>query len=252
MTVKTQERKLEGRFIVIEGPDGAGCSTQVAKLQQYLETTEYFIERRIRCEATREPSDGPFGTEIRKALQGRIRFNREALALAYAADRADHLDHLRLQPARDKHGEADHQSWEPVNTGIEALLRSGVWVISDRYVLSSLAYQSSQGLDPEWIAMINNHEKMRTPDVTILLNTELKECKQRLLSRSIHLELFDDPNILAEVQSQFNQLLPKYGSRFAGTTYTVTGMGTSKEVHKRIVKKISEHFLELQVPYAGE
>lgn len=234
MLSSQEVRKTRGKFIVIEGPDGAGCSTQVRLLREHL------LRLGVSCEATKEPTDGPFGAEIRKALQGRILLNPQALALAFAADRADHADHYRFQPSQES------QDWTPRNTGIETMLSRGVWVISDRYVLSSLVYQTSQGLDLEWVTKINDHEKLITPDVTILISAPVDVYRQRIESRSLHLELFDDKSSLSTVQRKYEDLILTSGKRFCGVVTTVSGTGAPQEVHAQIMAKIGPLFSELQ------
>lgn len=85
----------EGLFVVLEGIDGAGTTTQVARLVASLRA------RGIGALGTREPSDGPIGTQIRQILTGRLVVRSPAgghappgwptLALLFAADRVDHL-----------------------------------------------------------------------------------------------------------------------------------------------------------------
>src|SRR4051794_39709628 len=110
-----------GRFIVIEGLDGAGTTTQTERLATRLR------EEGHRVLTTREPSDGPVGMLLRQALTGRLTLPGahapladETLALLFAADRTDHLA-SRVEPA----------------------LGRGEVVLCDRYVLSSLAYQGA-------------------------------------------------------------------------------------------------------------
>jgi len=139
-----------GRFVVLEGIDGAGTTTQAALLAKRLKSGGTAVR------TTREPSDGPVGTLIRQVLSGRIvgpgglAPGWETMALLFAADRMDHVE-----------------------TEIEPFLANGGVVISDRYDASSLAYQSvSSGRGGEdavsWIRTLNRYA--RRPDVTIVLD----------------------------------------------------------------------------------
>src|SRR3954454_24780366 len=80
-----------GLFIVLEGPDGAGISTQTALLQSSL------VQRGISAFATKEPTNGPIGSVIRQALSHRLvyppdgQIGDDVMALLYAADRLDHI-----------------------------------------------------------------------------------------------------------------------------------------------------------------
>jgi len=133
-----------GRFIVLEGLDGAGTTTQSRLLGERL--------RRLgrRAHVTAEPSGGPVGALLRQVLQQRINggagegFDPEALALLFAADRIDHL-----------------------SAEVLPRLAAGEDVVSDRYTLSSLAYQSLTTGDGAWVKTING--RARAPDLTIFL-----------------------------------------------------------------------------------
>ena len=118
-----------GRFISLEGGEGVGKSTQVQALSQALE------ERGIRTLVTREPGGSGGAEAIRDLLlQGdESRWGAEAEALLFAAARADHVQKT-IRPALDE----------------------GRWVISDRFVDSSLAYQGGAGgLGIEIVRQIN-------------------------------------------------------------------------------------------------
>lgn len=231
--------RRRGRFIVVEGPDGAGCSTQVRLLRDYL------TSKGLRCEATKEPTDGPFGAEIRKALQLQIRVNPYALALAFAADRAYHGNHRRFRPETEGRTSSSSHTDETENTGIKALLNRGFWVVSDRYVLSSLVYQSIQGLDPKWLAAINDHAELVHPDATILISAPVSVYRQRLETRSSHLELFDGVDALTAVHRKYDDMIEAVGSKFTGVVLTVEGTGSPDEVHSRIKEKLAMRFVEL-------
>ena len=118
-----------GRFFVIEGLDGAGTTTQV-----------HLLHRRLRAcrtvHLTREPSDGPAGLQIRLVLENRVKVDPAVLAALFAADRMDHLYHEE--------------------GGILARLARGSDVITDRYYLSSLAYQ---GMNQDWDWLWDMHAR---------------------------------------------------------------------------------------------
>lgn len=128
-----------GKFIVIEGIDGAGTTTQARLL------CEWIVSRGGDCLLTSEPTRGPVGVLLRQILSGAVPApDNDVMALLFAADRIDHLDR-EIQPA----------------------LAKGSHVVSDRYYHSSFTYQSLQG-DLEWIRELNS--RARAPDVTYILD----------------------------------------------------------------------------------
>ncbi|MCL2625666.1 MAG: dTMP kinase [Cystobacterineae bacterium] len=153
-----------GKFLVIEGLDGAGTTTQAGLLVEALR------RRGLSAQATCEPSKGPVGALIRQALSGRLSLeggkalSPQTLALLFAADRDDHLE-AEVKPA----------------------LEQGHWVVSDRYLLSSLAYQPLS-LPVEWIAALNAHALV--PDCTVFLRIEPKLAASRLSLRP-RVELYE-------------------------------------------------------------
>lgn len=140
-----------GRFIVLEGLDGAGTTTQGALLAERLRSTG------LEVELTKEPTDGVIGVIARAFTDGRMHLEPETVALTFAADRIEHTVEIR------------------------ALLEAGTWVVSDRYVASSLSYQVSQGLPFEWVRTLNS--RAMEPDATVFVDTSVATCVARLAAR---------------------------------------------------------------------
>lgn len=185
---------IEGLFIVLEGVDGAGTTTHTGLLARALR------KKGLPIHTTREPSDGPVGVLIRQILTGRvvvpgITGNRPSswstMALLFAADRMDHLE-----------------------ASIHPNLMDGVTVISDRYDLSSVAYQSiTGGGEPEtvrWVREINRHA--RRPDLTIVLDVDPSESARRRKERSVGHEIYDD----LELQQQLAEFYRHIDEHFPG------------------------------------
>jgi dTMP kinase len=150
-----------GLFIVLEGADGAGTTTQSQRLAESLR------ERGWRVHVTQEPSKGPVGLLLRQVLSGRLTVpsaqgarmpSWSAMALMFATDRLDHLE-AEIVPHLD----------------------DGVTVICDRYDHSSLVYQSATGGgspdDINWIREINRFA--RRPDLTIVLDVSAETARRR-------------------------------------------------------------------------
>lgn len=168
---------IEGQFIVIEGVDGAGTTTQTRMAVSALR------KRGLPVRATREPSDGPVGVMLRQILTGRCVVpgmsgarppSWTTMALLFAADRLDHLE-AEIMPN----------------------LMDGVTVISDRYDHSSIAYQSvtgdTEGGVIEWLKEINRHA--RRPDLTVVLDVPPEVAKKRRTERDRTQELYDDEEV---------------------------------------------------------
>jgi dTMP kinase len=163
---------MSGRFVVLEGIDGAGTTTQCTRLAARLRKDS------IQVRTTREPSDGPIGAIIRQILAGRVvgpsgrAPGWATMALLFAADRADHVD-AEISPF---------------------LTEGGDVVISDRYDASSLAYQSvSSGRGGEsaveWIRSLNKYAPR--PDLTIVLDVPAEVASTRRTARGDAAQLYD-------------------------------------------------------------
>ncbi len=163
--------KERGVFVVIEGIDGAGTTTQMERYAELLRS------QGRRVHTTREPSTGYIGTFIRGVLTRKTELasqpSFDLMALLFAADR---LDHVR--------GE------------IEPALAEGAVVISDRYDLSSLAYQSvasDTGLPAHevvlWIRALNRFA--RRPDVTLVVDVSAEVAAERRRARGGPEDLYE-------------------------------------------------------------
>lgn len=193
-----------GRFVVLEGLDGAGTTTQAQRLAAALRA------RGVEVELTNEPTNGPLGAVARQAIEGRLALDPVALALAFAADRADHVAN-------------------PVN-GIRAHLAAGRWVVSDRYVLSSLAYNRSEALSRAWIATINEHAL--APDLTIFLDVDPELCLERIAGRSAAEELFHSRERLLAVDRGYREAIA--AGHVRGQLAVVPGAAGIEQVEREI------------------
>jgi dTMP kinase len=141
-----------GRFIAIEGIDGSGTTSQTRAMAAWLG------QRGHRVVETREPSRGAIGTLIRQRLSvAAAPLDPAALALLFAADRLDHIA-IEVEPA----------------------LAAGAVVLSDRYFLSSLAYQALD-CDPAWVRQIN--ARAPRPDLTLLITLPVEVAFARVQRR---------------------------------------------------------------------
>lgn len=143
------------KFIVLEGIDGSGTTTQLSKVAERLRARGHIVHE------TREPSVGRIGKMIRELLAVNTGEKRTVdsacLALLFAADRLEHL-----------------------NREIKPALTRGEIVLCDRYVLSSLVYQSLD-CDSEWVAEINREAQW--PSLTFVLDLPVEIAVERLAVR---------------------------------------------------------------------
>ena len=151
-----------GRFISLEGGEGVGKSTQLAALAEAL------TGRGLTLLVTREPGGSPGAEAIRKLLleEDETRWNPRAEALLFAAARSDHVEKT-IQPA----------------------LERGDWVLSDRFLDSSLAYQGEAGgLGIDAVRDLHRFGSQDfLPDRTLVLQLDDLEAGARARNRDGHL-----------------------------------------------------------------
>ncbi len=165
----------KGAFVVVEGLDGSGKTTQARILAAKLRVSHHSIY-------TAEPSRGEIGKFIRTGLLYKeMRPPTSIEALLFAADRIDHIQ-KEVQPA----------------------LNSGHVIISDRYLYSSLAYQGSTGLDLEWIRAVNVHALK--PDLALFIDVDPEAVQTRLKQRK---SVMEDLETQRKVRSLYLQFVKK-------------------------------------------
>jgi dTMP kinase len=157
-----------GAFIVIEGLDGSGKTTQAKLLATRL-------NRNHQALYTAEPSEGIVGNFIREScLYGEKRLPATVEALLFAADRVEHVEN-EIKPA----------------------LAEGRLVICDRYMYSSLAYQGSTGLSIDWIGAINNFALK--PDFAVFIDVSPETVLNRLSRRKSIMENLETQRKVREI-----------------------------------------------------
>jgi dTMP kinase len=205
-----------GRFITLEGGEGVGKSTQARLLQEALKT------RGINAVLTREPGGSGGAEAIRELLLGGDdeRWNIRTEALLFAAARADH-----------------------VRRTIKPALAVGRWVICDRFIDSSRAYQGGAGLiaDDDVMTLHDFGSRGLMPDRTILLTLSIEEAVERVRRRDGEANdriarRPDDYHL--EVASVFLTIAQAEPKRVK----TVDASGTQEDVAARVLASISDFF----------
>ncbi|HEY1120571.1 MAG TPA: dTMP kinase [Haloferula sp.] len=164
-----------GLFIVLEGIDGTGKSTQSRQL------AEWFREQGREVIASREPTDGPWGAKIRAtAATGRL--SPEEELDYFLKDRREHVEQL-IAPA----------------------LAAGKVVILDRYYFSTMAYQGSRGVDPAEIRR-QNEAFAPVPDLLFILDLDVDTALTRIGGRGDTANEFEKAESLAKCREIFLSL----------------------------------------------
>ena len=198
-----------GKFIAFEGGEGAGKSTQARMLAAALEA------RGIACTVTREPGGTAGAEAIRALLLGTEGegWNPRAEALLFAAARSDHVERLIL-PA----------------------IEAGRWVICDRFVDSSRAYQGGAGglSDADVLALHRVGSQGLLPDLTFLVEVSPETAQQRTQARDG--DVADriggrDAAYHAGVASAFARLAAEEPARFA----RIDGNADAQSVHAQVL-----------------
>ena len=158
-----------GRFITLEGGEGAGKSTQSDLLAGWLK------EQGVEAVQTREPGGSPRAEVLRELLLLGVvaPFGAEAEALFFAVARADHM-----------------------NETVRPVLQDGAWVICDRFIDSTRAYQGASGVTPQEINRLENLAiGADRPDLTVILDLPAVVGLYRALSRSGPVDRFEADDI---------------------------------------------------------
>lgn len=176
---------MSGLFFAFEGIDGTGKTTQIKRLRHRLEAHGY------RVIETKEPTDGLIGKFVRESLKQESTINEASSALLFAADRMDHL--------LKKGGLLD------------LLADDDVVILCDRYLLSSLAYNSLK--EPlEWVLAINkNAQALLTPTAHLLLDLPEQKAMQRIEDRKVPLERYESLHQLHQVRTLYRSLADTLG-----------------------------------------
>ncbi len=193
-------------FIVLEGIDGAGTTTQLKALEQFLVSKGHSVS------TTCEPTPLETGKLCRRILSGELDYTPETLAHLFVTDRQEHL-----------YGKG----------GIRELLDAGNLVITDRYLFSSLAYQSL-GASFDFVYSLNAHFPL--PEHIIFLDAPVHIAAERRKGREAE-EIFEKDSLQARVIKNYNQGFKIY-SDIESRLHRIDGTLKPGEIRNEILKKI--------------
>ncbi len=192
-------------FIVFEGLDGSGTTTQLELLQKNISGKKVWF--------TAEPTNKDTGTFIRKVLKGTISLKSETLAYLFAADRNEHI-------------------WG--ENGIYAHIENGYTVFCDRYLFSSLAYQSPQ-CGSKLPTKLN--EDFPLPEYLLYFALDSEISLSRVLSRNQETEIFEKSHIQKTIQLEYERVIHTYRQKNIEKMQIIS-IDASKsmdEVHKNVL-----------------
>ncbi len=169
---------MEGKFIVMEGLDGSGKTTQLRLLEEHLQKRGQVVD------VTAEPTVSALGGMLRDALCDYTHRSSCEIAALFMADRVQH----NVNPV-----------W-----GIQKLLGLGHTVLCDRYYYSSMAYQGSL-CDWDWVADMNlNCPEIRKPDLCIFLDVDYARSLERMQSGNrTYLEIYENAESLLKTRQSY-------------------------------------------------
>jgi dTMP kinase len=163
-------------FFVFEGIDGSGTTTQLEAVSRRLALAGKDVH------PCAEPTPGPVGALIRQALSGSFRLSQTALALLFAADREEHVN-----------GEG----------GIIERLGRGETVLCDRYLFSSLAYQSLSA-EPALPFILNS--RFPLPEAVFFFDIDPAVALERIKSRK-NRDIFESADFMASVAERYQAVI---------------------------------------------
>ncbi|MBO5505412.1 MAG: dTMP kinase [Clostridia bacterium] len=204
---------MKNRFIVVEGLDGSGKSTQIKMLKEYLES------KGEKVFMTAEPSEGRIGKTLREMLSEDIPTDMYFQAGMFLADRIDHCTN-------------------PEN-GIKKMLEEGYTVISDRYYYSTFAYQGTKS-DMDYIMKINlDCPAILRPDVCIFLDLNPEICKGRIDTNRGKTEMYEkNIEVMKSIRKNFLDVLNSLNDR--ENIKIINAEGSIEDIQKAIREAVEE------------
>ena len=209
---------MEGKFIVLEGIDGCGKTTQINELSKWLPESG-LMERNSKLIKTREPGGSTFGRKIRSLILDNDKNNEPSSLtelLLYSADRAEHVSKI-ISPA----------------------LKKNNWVISDRFSDSTLAYQGyGRGINMEIIKKIESIAcQGNTPDLTFFLEISPEESILRRKNEIPDRIESEGIKFLKKVNDGFKLIAKEKNWEIISASQNVQPIST--QIHETLLKRFS-------------
>ena len=171
-------------FVVFEGIDGTGTTSQLRLLQEAFTASGGANRVHFTC----EPTDGAIGRLIREALSGAAGFDAKTIAYLFGADRCEHI-----------YGKG----------GILEQLHGGKAVVSDRYLFSSLAYQ---GFAAGKVLTQAINEPFPLPEYLFFFDLPAKTAMERVEKRNMPREIYEKEAVQQKVADEYRTILAAYSN----------------------------------------
>jgi dTMP kinase len=187
-------------FIVFEGIDGAGTSTQLKKLSEKIGNDKLFI--------TAEPTSLSTGVFLRRMLKGEFSVDEKTAAYLFAADRCEHVFG---------------------SNGIIEHIRGGKIVVSDRYLFSTLAYQSVSGGEdlPQLLNSI-----FPLPQILFYFRINPEISFRRVLARGEKPEIYENTGFLQKTAALYDKIMKKYNGTALAESMQLVTIDASKPIEE--------------------
>jgi len=205
---------MSAKFIVIEGLDGSGKSTQAKMLAQKL--TNSLL--------TREPTDESIGSLCRAAFSNQLVLNHASITLLLVADRIEHLE-KKIVPALEAKRD----------------------VVCDRYYLSNMAYQANSEQEMQEIYILNKKFNVLQPDLTIFLSLEPKIALERIQLRSLERGIFDDLQTLEKINENYQSAIAFLRSQ-GENVIEISALPTEDEIAIEVLEAVQNGVFSKTAP----
>lgn len=203
-----------GKFIVLEGIDGSGKSTQAAILAQAL------IDQGHKVILTCEPTKGVIGSTIRKAFSQEIKLEEKTIAMLFAADRYEHIHHA--------------------TEGILQYLAQDYIVISDRYILSSYAYQGVFA-PYDWLKELNAiNQNALWPDLTLFIDLQPDAAMARIQTNRDNVEIYETEENLKLVYNNYKNAIGDLPLQLQSNVQFIAGNQSISEISNEILQIVNQ------------
>ncbi|MCD8096939.1 MAG: dTMP kinase [Lachnospiraceae bacterium] len=200
----------KGSFIVFEGIDGSGKSTQIRLLHEHMK------ENGVSCYVTMEPTDSPIGSLIHQIMTGHVKTDNKVIAALFVADRLDHL-------------------LNDVN-GIVNKISEGTTVLMDRYYFSSYAYQSVD-MSLDWVIQANEpSSSILRPTVNVFIDVDPDVALERIAKNRFQRELFEEKSRLIKVREKYLEAFDRL--KDVENIVVVDGNRDEREIAREIRERV--------------